>query len=57
LAQAYVAAGQNAKAIPLARAFLQTTARIENSLPDKVLEAIPEATKLLEIASAERALP
>jgi eukaryotic-like serine/threonine-protein kinase len=57
LAQAYVAAGQNAKAIPLARAFLQTTARIENSLPDKVLEAIPQATKLLEIASAERALP
>jgi hypothetical protein len=36
---------------------LQTTARIENSLPDKVLEAIPQATKLLEIASAERALP
>ena len=57
LANAYFSAGRNDKAISLARAFLQTTARIENSLPHKVLEAIPQATKLLEIASANRAQP
>jgi hypothetical protein len=41
LARAYAAAGRNDKAIPLAREFVQTIARLEDSLPDSVLAAIP----------------
>jgi eukaryotic-like serine/threonine-protein kinase len=57
LARAYAAAGRNDKAIPLAREFIQTIARLEDSLPDSVLAAIPQATKLLEIASVHGARP
>jgi serine/threonine protein kinase len=57
LARAYAAAGRNDKAIPLACEFVQTIARLEDSLPDSVLAAIPQATKLLEIASEHGARP
>ena len=57
LARAYAAAGRNDKAIPLAREFVQTIARLEDSLPDSVLAAIPHATRLLEIASEHGARP
>jgi tetratricopeptide (TPR) repeat protein/tRNA A-37 threonylcarbamoyl transferase component Bud32 len=57
LATAYVAAGLKDKAISLARAFLQTTAPIRNSLPDNVLEAIPKVTKLLANASEQPTQP
>jgi len=48
LAKAYLAADQPSKAIPLVGDFLERTARIEDRLPVKVRDVIPQAKKLWE---------
>ena len=50
LAEAYVAAGQRAKAAPLIHAFLEQTAVLGDRLPEKTLKSVPRAALLLKAA-------
>ncbi len=50
LAEAYVAAGQRARAAPLIHAFLEQTALLGDRLPEKTLRSVPRAALLLKAA-------